>query len=101
MNLIWTWFDGKKRVIALIYWTILPLVPVIYPDGIPKELNNWLTAIGLLLSTLGLGHAAIKSYNNGKVVLVEETPVVTETVNSGEVIDLIKDDKVGIGTTTI
>jgi hypothetical protein len=57
----WKWLSGKKRTIALIYWTILvPSVTVIWPEQIPQNITTLLGVVGLVLSALGLGHATVK-----------------------------------------
>lgn len=62
----WKIINGKKRTIALIYWTILvPSITVIWPDGYTTAFSmvfaKTVTIVGFALSAVGLGHAAIKS----------------------------------------
>lgn len=71
MSKIWAWFSGKKRTIALIYWSVVvPSMMVIwpegYPQGFPLVFSKIVTIFGLLLSALGLGHAAVKSMASKK-----------------------------------
>jgi hypothetical protein len=71
----WKYFSGKKRNIALIYWSLLvPAITIIWPDGAPAEVHKTSSLIGLFLSYLGLGHAAIKKVNTGS-----SKPPVSET----------------------
>ena len=59
----WNWLDGKKTVIATIFWTIvMPTLNVVYPNGIPSTLNKTTIIIGTFLGTIGLGHKAIKRF---------------------------------------
>ena len=63
-NLIsfWAWLSGKKRTIALIYWTIvIPSMVVIWPEGAPVNFSKAVAVIGIALSATGLGHAVIKT----------------------------------------
>ena len=61
--------DGLKRLVALLYWSVVsPSLPIIWSTGVPSEVNKVYLVVGLLLSALGLGHAAVKKYVNGKVV---------------------------------
>ena len=66
MEKFWNWLNGKKRTIALLYWSVLvPSMLVIwpngYPEGFPLIFYKIITIIGFLLSALGLGHAVVKS----------------------------------------
>jgi len=61
MKKLWAYLDGKKSKIALAYWTIvIPSLPVIFPDGVPTGVNKWVTVAGIVLSSIGLGHATLK-----------------------------------------
>lgn len=58
---LWDFLSGKKRNIALIYWSIVvPAISILWPDGAPQEVYKTSSIIGLILSYLGLGHAAAK-----------------------------------------
>lgn len=60
---MWKWLNGKKRTIALTYWTVvIPSIAVLWPQGAPDNIDKGAGLLGVLLSALGLGHAAIKSY---------------------------------------
>jgi len=88
MNILksfWAWLDGKKRGIALIYWTVvMPAMQVIWPNGFPEgfatNLNKSVIIFGLLLTTLGFGHAyaksraAVNSTDETLVDVLEEKP---------------------------
>lgn len=57
----WAWLSGKKRNIALIYWTIvIPSMVVVWPAGAPESISKAIAVIGIALSALGLGHAVVK-----------------------------------------
>ena len=59
----WNYLSGKKRTIALVYWSLLvPAVSILWPEGAPPEVAKTSSLIGLVLSFVGLGHAAVKSY---------------------------------------
>jgi hypothetical protein len=63
----WGYLSGKKRNIALLYWSILvPAITILWPEGAPPEVHKTSALIGLTLSYLGLGHAAIKKVGSGK-----------------------------------
>jgi hypothetical protein len=62
MKKLWNWLDGKKSKIALIYWTVLvPALPILFDDNVPDNISKGVIIFGYLLTTLGLGHAGIKS----------------------------------------
>jgi hypothetical protein len=53
----WQWLDGKKTVVAAIYWSVvMPALAVLYPAGVPSGVNRWVSAAGVVLTALGLGH---------------------------------------------
>ena len=67
----WVYLSGKKRTIALVYWPLLvPAVSILWPEGAPAEVVKTTSMIGLILSFVGLGHAAVKT--------VAKTPKKTE-----------------------
>jgi hypothetical protein len=64
---IWAFLDGKKTIIACIYWSfMLPALNIIYPNGIPGNLNKITLLTGLILSALGLGHKAFNYMSSDK-----------------------------------
>jgi hypothetical protein len=80
MKAFWEWLSGKKRTIALIYWSIVvPAMAVIWPMGAPGAVSKTVTIVGLIMSALGLGHAAAKKYFPGKEEDSEETTEDTST----------------------
>lgn len=61
---LWNYLSGKKRTIALLYWSVvIPALPIVFDNGVPADINKSVQIIGLLLSTIGLGHAAAKAIN--------------------------------------
>ena len=69
---IWNFLSGKKRNIALAYWSIVvPSIVIIWPTQIPSGVGKASAIAGLILTVIGCGHAIVK-YVNGKAVLVEE-----------------------------
>ena len=85
---IWQVLDGKKRLIALVYWSVLmPSLAVIWPDGFTTPFSiafyKITTIFGMFLSAIGLGHAAVKKYvtKNGEVV-EEPVEIIEEQVNA-------------------
>ena len=75
---LWGLLSGKKRNIALIYWSLLvPAVTIIWPEGAPPEIHKASAIVGLILSYLGLGHAAIKK-TSFKPQVTDELPDITE-----------------------
>ena len=72
---IWKSLSGKKRNIALIYWSLLvPAMTIVWPEGAPPEVGKISSLVGLVLSYLGLGHAAIKKSKAKKVLETDELP---------------------------
>lgn len=66
MRKLWAALSGKKRTIAALYWGIvLPSMPIVWPDGVPENINKIAVITGLVLTYMGLGHAAIKKYVGG------------------------------------
>ena len=62
---IWEGLDGKKRIIALVYWSIIiPTIIIIWPEGAPMIVEKMSAIIGVTFSALGLGHAGIKYYKH-------------------------------------
>lgn len=62
--MIWKWLNGKKRHLAHVYWTIvIPSSVVIFPDGVPKYTNMVIAVLGIIFTSIGYGHAAIKKNN--------------------------------------
>lgn len=83
-NRAWKYLSGKKRTIALTYWTLLvPATTILWPEGAPDAIDKTSSMIGLILSFIGLGHAAVKSHAATKaaaasVVETDEMPNKTE-----------------------
>jgi len=76
----WNYLSGKKRNIALIYWSLLlPATTILWPEGPPIEIAKTSSLIGLILSYLGLGHAAVK-----KVQAPKHVPETDEIPNKGQ-----------------
>jgi len=63
LKIAWIYLDGKKTIIAATYWTLVePIVLAIYPNGAPHNLSLAMTIAGVILTTFGLGHKAVKWY---------------------------------------
>jgi hypothetical protein len=61
MDKVWRWFNGKKRSLALVYWSVvIPALPVVYPTGVPDDVNKIVVVLGIALSALGVGHSVVK-----------------------------------------
>jgi hypothetical protein len=58
---IWKFLNGKKTAFAAAYWFIVSNVGVLFPKGIPENINELLVAIGTYLTAMGLGHKVVKS----------------------------------------
>ena len=87
MKAFWNWLSGKKRIIALIYWSIVtPSLIIIWPEHIPSIVAKTSAIIGLILSALGLGHAAVKSYISGKTnsAIEEEMALALDKVEPND-----------------
>jgi hypothetical protein len=62
MKTIWSYLNGKKTILAEIYWgTVMPGLMLYYPDGIPGEINKLAVVIGFFLTSIGLGHKYMKN----------------------------------------
>jgi hypothetical protein len=58
---IWQLLNGKKLVIASLYWgTILPSLILLYPAGVPADINKWVVIACFFLTSIGLGHKMYK-----------------------------------------
>jgi hypothetical protein len=55
---IWEFLSGKKRNIALVFWTFI--VPLSQVYTLPDNMMKLLTAIGIALSALGVSHSLVK-----------------------------------------
>jgi hypothetical protein len=77
----WSWLSGKKRTVALIYWSVVvPAMAVIWPISPPGSVSKTVTIVGLVLSAIGLGHAAVKTIASRKEIYedVEQEEEVSE-----------------------
>ena len=114
---IWSWLNGKKTTIACIYWAVVvPSLMVIWPDGYHTHTAmityKVCTIFGFVLSAVGLGHAAAKTWMPGtsevqvdeliakeeseaaKTEIVSPVPLVESTeVKPQESIDATAEDK--------
>lgn len=58
----WDSLNGKKTVIASLYWGfVMPGLMLYYPTGTPIQVNRVVTLIGFFLTAVGLGHKFYKS----------------------------------------
>ncbi len=61
----WKWANGRKRKMALIYWSILtPCLLIAWPAGMPILIFKIHAIIGTILSGIGYGHAWAKTIQN-------------------------------------
>jgi hypothetical protein len=75
----WNWLDGKKTIIATIFWSVaMPALNILYPNGIPSNINKVTLLMGLVLSSLGLGHKAVNYFRSDSPV-EDETLLATTT----------------------
>jgi hypothetical protein len=66
MKKFWEYINGRKTTIACVYWSFMvPALAIIYPTGIPSNINKANLIIGLALSALGLGHKVVKNFAGG------------------------------------
>lgn len=84
---IWQILNGKKRTIALLYWSVLvPSMMVIWPNGFPEGFAlifyKAVTIFGFFLSAVGLGHAAIKKRASNNQQTEEEDDAEASQENS-------------------
>jgi len=57
----WALLNGKKTLIASLYWGfVMPSLLVIYPTGVPVEVNRYTTITGFFLTAIGLSHKFYK-----------------------------------------
>lgn len=86
---MWNYLSGKKRIIALIYWSVVvPSLMVIWPDGFHTHAAmityKVCTIFGFLLSAIGLGHAAVKTYSSKKLDAQIDEQIAKEETNVEE-----------------
>jgi hypothetical protein len=56
------WFNGKKTIIAALYWELSAGAIIIwYPTGLPEQANKIYLTLGMILTTFGLGHKIVKN----------------------------------------
>ena len=61
MKKFWNWLSGKKTAIAAGYWGLaIPIVPMIWDQGVPDDVNKAVKIVGLVLTYFGLGHKVMK-----------------------------------------
>lgn len=61
MAKIWNWLNGKKTVIAELYWFVCGTIILIwFPDGLTGTPLKIQLTVGAFLSFAGLGHKAFK-----------------------------------------
>ena len=54
--IIWLSMQGYKTIAASIYWgTVMPGALVMFPEGVPTDVNKWLVIVGFFLTSVGLG----------------------------------------------
>lgn len=71
----WAWLNGKKTVFAVCYWSsIVPSLAVIYPNGVPANIQKTEIVIGLILSALGLGSKMVNAINNKQADNISQIP---------------------------
>ena len=57
MNEILKKIDGWKTAIAALYWPIATqALPIWYPDGVPPDVNKIMITVGIVLTSVGVGH---------------------------------------------
>ena len=57
LKAVWSKLDGYKTTIAALYWgALMPSLAMLYPQGVPADVNKWVTIAGFVLSATGLGH---------------------------------------------
>lgn len=58
----WKWLNGKKTIIASIYWEFMAAIIVVwFPNGLPGIYNKVYLSIGIILTSVGLGHKVTKN----------------------------------------
>lgn len=61
MMKLWQLLNGKKLIIAALYWQfVLPSLVLLYPAGTPPDINKWVVILGFFLTSVGLGHKMYK-----------------------------------------
>lgn len=49
--------NGWKTVVAAMYWPVATqILPLWFPDGVPDNMHRIVVTVGILLTTLGVGH---------------------------------------------
>jgi hypothetical protein len=58
---MWDFLNGKKLIIASLFWVAKDtIVPIWANDQTPQYVGKILTTIGILLTSVGLGHKLSK-----------------------------------------
>lgn len=58
--------NGWKTAAAALYWPVVTqILPLWFPDGVPPDVNRVIVTVGILLTTLGVGHKWYKK-NHGE-----------------------------------
>lgn len=58
---VWNYIDGKKTSFAAAYWLLSSsIVPIWFPDGTPGVTGKVITTVGIILTSVGLGHKIVK-----------------------------------------
>lgn len=68
----WNWLDGKKTILAELYWFISGTIVLIWvPSGLTGTPLKIQLSIGAFLTFLGLGHKMLKG-SPGKNINITE-----------------------------
>jgi len=78
---IWQWLDGKKLIIAALYWNfVIPSTMFYYmPHSVPVNVNKWELIIGTFFTAIGAGHKVVKALYPDRVQ--EETKEISDKIN--------------------
>jgi hypothetical protein len=65
---VWKALDGKKTFIATLWWTVtVPAIAILWPEHVPAFISKTQQLVGLMLSFIGIGHKAAKSFDSVEV----------------------------------
>jgi hypothetical protein len=60
---LWAMTAGLKTTASALYWgTVCPSLLVLFPNGVPADVNKWVTIIGFFLTSIGVGDKFYRKY---------------------------------------
>lgn len=93
LAVLWNKLSGYKTTVASIYWgCVMPSLVLLYPDGVPSNINKWVVIVGLFLTSVGLGHKWYKKASEAAILLLSVI-VLTGCSKKTSTIDILTPPK--------